>query len=140
MSYFRSVNTSVSPYNQLTEIPYKLGSYCPRNIGAEINRITTTCPTFQIPSSFPNSKIQPTRHLRSKFQIENGNQIENGSAVPSQSTSPTSPLSKSTPNCLLSASFRNSLSSYKTRHSHSSLLPKRSTRMSLTAKSSKPSF
>lgn len=31
-----------------------------------------------------------------------------------QSNNPTSPLSKSTPNCLLSASFRNSLSSYRT--------------------------
>ena len=66
------------------------------------------------PISLPNPKIQATRHLWSKSQIQNGNQIENGSAVSSQSASPTSPLSKSTPNCLLRASFRNSLSSNRT--------------------------
>jgi len=58
----------------------------------------------------------------------------------SQSTSPTSPLSRSTPNCLLSASFRNSLSSYRIRHSHYNLHLKWSNRMSLTAKSSNPLF
>ena len=56
----------------------------------------------------------------------------------SQSTSTTSPLSKSTPNCSLSAFFRNSLSSYKTLHSHSKFRPRCSTRISFTAKSSRP--
>jgi len=43
-------------------------------------------------------------------------------------------------NCLLRASFRNSLSSYRTWHSHSRFLPRCSKRMSLTAKSSRPRF
>ena len=51
----------------------------------------------------------------------------------SQSTNPTSPLSESTPNCLLRASFRNSLSSYRTWHSHSSFRPRCLKRMSPNA-------
>ena len=95
---------------------------------------------FHILIFFPKPKIHPFRHLTPKFQIQNGNLVENGSAVPTQSTSPTSPFSKSTPNCLLSASFRNSLSSYETRHSHSSFRPRCSSRISLTARSSSPRF
>ena len=104
-----------------------------------VNQLQPPDPPVIIPKYFfLPTKIQPTRHLRSTFQIQNGYQVENGSAVPSQSTSPTSPLSKSTPNCLFRASFRNSLSSYRTWHSHSSFLSRCSKRMSLMAKSSRP--
>jgi len=58
----------------------------------------------------------------------------------SQSTNPTSPISESAPNCLLRASFCNSLSSNRTWHSQSSFLPRCSSMMSLTAKSSRPRF
>ena len=57
-----------------------------------------------------------------------------------QSVNPTSPLSKSTPNCLLRASFRSSLSSHVIWHSHSSFLPRCSSRISFTAISSRPRF
>ena len=66
------------------------------------------------PKFFPNPKIQATRNLTLKSQIPFRISAEKGSAVPDKSISPTSPLSKSTPNCLLRASFRNSLSSYRT--------------------------
>jgi len=99
----------------------------------KLTGFAATCPTVHNPIFLPKPNFQPSRHLRSKSQIQNGNKIENGSAVPSQSTSPTSPLSKSAPNCLLSASFRNSLSSKRTLHSHSSFLARCSKRMSLAS-------
>ena len=102
--------------------------------------IPSTRPPVHNPTFFSKPKIQPTRNLTPKSQIPFRIIPENGFAVPSQSTNPTSPLSKSTPNCLLRASLRNSLSSYRTWHSHSSFLPRCSKRMSLTAKSSRPWF
>jgi branched-subunit amino acid ABC-type transport system permease component len=64
---------------------------------------------------YPNFHCQPDypaiRSSDPKFQIPFRIWAENGSAVPSQSTSPTSPLSISPSNCLLMASFLNSLSS-----------------------------
>jgi len=64
-----------------------------------------------IPKNFSNPKIQASRHLTPKFQIPLRIVPEKGLQVWSQSTRPISPLSKSTSNCSLSASFRNSLSS-----------------------------
>jgi hypothetical protein len=63
------------------------------------------------PNFFLIQKILATRHLTLKSQILFRISVENGSAVTSQSTTPTSPLSNSTPNCLLRASFSNFLSS-----------------------------
>ena len=48
-------------------------------IKLSMNRFLSTCP---YPFFFFQPKIQPSRHLRSKFQIQNGNHFENGSAVP----------------------------------------------------------
>jgi hypothetical protein len=51
------------------------------------------------PIFLPKGKNPAKLSSEANIPNPNPNKVENGSAVPSQSTNPTSPLSKSTPNC-----------------------------------------